>query len=221
NHRWCVIDFPEGERVLLIDDSGDEQQAYFLRAAFRPLERSNTGIRPEVVPSTFLRDATLESLSAYSAIYLLNVSRLDGRGVETLERYVREGGGLAIFVGRDVNTVHYNQVLYKEGKGLLPAPLALETTLPQALDSSQPDLELSNHPIFSFFQSETNPLIRGVKVDRFRKLTEGWKPSSQEAVEVIARLRDKSPLVIEKRLGQGEVLLWLTTLAPDWNDWAK
>ena len=27
--------------------------------------------------------------------------------------------------------------------------------------------------------------------------------------------------MIEKKLGQGEVLLFLTTLAPDWNDWAK
>jgi len=40
-------------------------------------------------------------------------------------------------------------------------------------------------------------------------------------VEVIAHLRDKNPLIIEKKFGQGEVLLVLTTLAPDWNDWAK
>jgi hypothetical protein len=221
NHRWCVIDFPEGERVLLVDDTPREDQAYFLKAAFRPLERSNTGIRPEVVASTFLRDATPESLSAYSAVYLINVSRLDGRAVDALERYVQAGGGLAIFVGPDVNTAHYNQALYKEGKGLLPAPLSVEATLPAALDPSQPDLELSNHPIFSFFQAETNPLIRGVKVEKLRKVAEGWKPGSQETVEVIARTRDKSPLVVEKRLGQGEVLLWLTTLTPDWNDWAK
>ena len=46
-------------------------------------------------------------------------------------------------------------------------------------------------------------------------------PATQDAVKVIASLRDKSPLVIEKQLGQGEVILVLTTLAPDWNDWAK
>src|SRR5438445_13625734 len=49
----------------------------------------------------------------------------------------------------------------------------------------------------------------------------GWKPSRQEAVKVIARLRDKNPLVVEKQLGQGEIVLFLTTLAPEWNDWAK
>jgi hypothetical protein len=216
-----VIDFPAGERVLVIDGSADEQNAYYLQAAFRPLERSNTGIRPEVKQVSFLRDATLETLNGYSAIYLLDVNRLDGRGAETLESYIQGGGGVAIFAGPDVNVGYYNQALYKEGRGILPAPLGLETTLGPALDPGEPDLELLNHPIFSFFQSETNPLIRGVKIDRFRKVAEGWKPSSQQAVEVIARTRDKSPLIVEKRLGQGEVLLFLTKLAPDWNDWAK
>ena len=99
NRRWCVIDFPDGERVLVIDGTDEQQHAYFLEVAFRPLERSNTGIRPEVKPASFLRDATLETLNAYSAIYLLDVPRLDGRAAETLEAYVQGGGGLAIFVG--------------------------------------------------------------------------------------------------------------------------
>jgi len=221
NHHWCVIDFPAGERVLVIDGSAEEQNAYFLQAAFRPLERSNTGIRPDVKTAAFLRDATLETLNGYSAIYLLDVSRLDGRGAETLESYVAGGGGLAIFVGPDVNTGYYNQALYKEGKGVLPAPLGLEAILSPALDPSEPDLELTNHPIFSYFQSETNPLIRGVKIDRFRKVADGWKPTSQQAVEILGRLRDKSPLIVEKKLGQGAVVMFLTTLAPVWNDWAK
>jgi hypothetical protein len=128
---------------------------------------------------------------------------------------------VAIFVGPDVNTGYYNQALYRDGKGMLPAPIGLETTLPVAVDPGEPDLELLNHPIFSFFQSETNPLIRGVKIDRYRRVAEGWKPTSQQAVEIIARTRDKNPLVIERKLAQGDVLLFLTTLGPEWNDWAK
>jgi Mg-chelatase subunit ChlD len=222
NRRWCVIDFPVGERVLVIDSSPEVyNSAYFLHTAFRPLDRSNTGIQPDIQQPSFLRDATLETLNGYSAIYLLDVSRLDGRAVESLESYVQGGGGIAIFMGPEVNTAYYNQYLYKEGKGILPAPLGLEATLPPALDPSQPDVELLNHPIFSFFQSETNPLIRGVKVDRYRKVPDSWKPTSQDGVETIARLRDKSPLIVEKKLGQGEVILVLTTLVPEWNDWAK
>jgi hypothetical protein len=221
NHRWCVIDFPDGERVLVIDGSVEQQHAYFLEVAFRPLERSNTGIRPEVKPASFLRDATPETLNAYSSIYLLDVNRIDGRAADTLDAYVQGGGGVAIFAGPQMNTSYYNQALFKEGKGLLPAPLGVDADLPPALDPGEPDLELTNHPIFSFFMSETNPLIRGVKIDRFRKVADNWKPGPESAVEIIARTRDKSPLVIEKKHGEGEVLLFLTTLAPDWNDWAK
>jgi hypothetical protein len=221
NRRWCVIDFPAGERVLVVDGSADQQHAYFLEAAFRPLERSNTGIRPDVKPPAFLRDATLETLNGYAAVYLLDVPRFDGRAAETLENYVQGGGGVAVFAGADVDARHYNQALYKEGKGILPAPLGVEATLPPALDPAEPDMELQNHPIFSYFQSETNPLIRGVKIDHYRKVANGWKPTSDQAVEIIARVRDNSPLIIEKKLGGGAVLLFLTTLAPQWNDWAK
>jgi hypothetical protein len=192
-----------------------------LGVAFRPLDRSNTGIRPDVKPVSFLRDATASALSEYSAIYLLDVARLDGGAVAALENYVQEGGGLGIFVGPGATATFFNQSLYKDGRGVLPAPLGAEATLPAALDPAEPDIVLGNHPIFAFLQSETNPLIRGVKVDRYRKVADRWTPSPDQAVEIIAHTRDKSPLVITKKFGHGEVLLFLTTLAPVWNDWAK
>ena len=58
--------------------------------------------------------------------------RVDGRAAETLESYVQGGGGVAIFAGADVDIRHYNQALYKDSKGILPAPLGIETTLPPA-----------------------------------------------------------------------------------------
>jgi hypothetical protein len=221
NRRWCVINFPDGERVLVIDGSDEQQHAYFLEVAFRPLERSNTGVRPDVKPATFLRDATADTLNAYSAIYLLDVPRLDGKAAETLSAYVAGGGGLAIFAGAGVNPDYYNQAFYKDGEGLLPAPLGLEKDLVPSLDPAEPDLELSNHPIFSFFQNEANPLIRGVKVDRYRAVAGDWKPASDSGVEILATTRDGSPLVLARRFGEGEVVTFLTTLAPNWNDWAK
>ena len=221
NRRWAVIDFPDGERTLVIDGTIDQQHAYYLEVAFRPLERSNTGIRPEVKPDSFLRDTPADALNAYSTIYLLDVPRLDPKAVDALEAYVKGGGGLAIFVGPEASTIFYNSALYKEGQGLLPLPLGPEAELPPVIDAAEPDLELVRHPIFSFFLTETNPLIRGVKIDRYRRPADGWQPSAENPVEIIARLRDKSPLAVEKKFGRGTVLLFTTTCAPIWNDWAK
>ena len=50
NRRWCVLDIPAGEPVLIIDGSPDQRNAYFLAAAFQPGQRANSGVRPEVQP---------------------------------------------------------------------------------------------------------------------------------------------------------------------------
>lgn len=221
NRRWCVVNFPDGEKTLLVDGSTDQLHAYYLNAGFAPLQKSNTGIRPDVQPVSFLRDATPQTLNAYSTIYLLDVPRLDGRAVESLEAYARGGGGVAIFTGPNTIIDFYNRSLYRDGQGLLPAPLADEALLADDIDGQTPDLDLDKHPIFNFFLDEANPLIRGVTVTRFRRLLPTWKPAPQSGTQVIGRLRDRSPLFVERQFGEGKVLLALTTLSPEWNDWAK
>ena len=221
NHRWCVIDFPEGEKVLVLDGSANEQHRYYLEIAFRPLEKSNTGIRPQAEPLSYLRDATAETLQDFTAIYLLDVPSLEERSAALLEDYVRGGGGLAFFGGPNVNVAYYNKRLYNDGQGLFPAPLAAALELPPAVDTTQPDINLARHPIFSFFVEQTNPLIRGVRVDQYLHVDSLWKPEPNSGVDILARLRNGSPLILEKKLGQGTVVAVLTTLAPQWNDWAK
>lgn len=221
NHRWCVIDFPDGEKTLLIDGSIEQKHSYHLEVAFRPLEKSNTGIRPEIKPPSFLRDIAADALKQYATIYLLDVASLEDRAVTSLEEYVRAGGGLAIFAGPDMNVTFYNNRFHKEGKGLFPLPLLAAMDLPPPLDANEPDIELVRHPIFSFFLDQTNPLIRGVKVDKYLAAKKDWKPEPNSGTSVIASLRNKSPLIVEKKFGEGTVLACLTTVSPEWNDWAK
>ena len=134
----------------VIDGTDEQQHAYYLDIAFRPLERSNTGIRPEVKPASFLRDATLDALNVYSAIYLLDVPRLDGRGGRNARsvRARRRRPGDLRRAGHPTSAI-YNHALYQEGQGVLPAPLGADAELPPSLDPAEPDLELTGHPIFS------------------------------------------------------------------------
>jgi hypothetical protein len=221
NHRWCVIEFPDGEKTLLIDGSIEQKHSYHLEVAFRPLEKSNTGIRPEIKPPSFLRDIAADALNQYATIYLLDVPSLEDRTVLSLEEYVRGGGGLAIFAGPDMNITFYNNRFYKEGKGLFPLPLLAPMDMPPPLDANEPDIELVRHPIFSFFLDQTNPLIRGVKVDKYLAAKKDWKPEPSSGTSVIASLRNKSPFIVEKKFGEGTVVACLTTVSPEWNDWAK
>ena len=220
NRRWRTIDIADGQPVLLIDETLKQSHSYFMESAFEPSSRTNTGIRPEVEDTAFLRDATPELLQRYHAIYLLDVESLDARAIQNLEDYVQAGGGLGIFVGENVNLGFYTKSLYRNGEGLFPLPLERDDLLPAELLENVPDLEVSDHPIFSVFLGERNPFIRLVTIERYLRTPEDWTPAPDAPVSVIARLRNGEPLAVASRFGEGRVVAFLTTLAPSWNNWA-
>lgn len=221
NRRFAVIDFPEGEAVLVIDGHVKGRNAYYLTSAFQPGTRANTGVRPDSQPAEFLRDAVPASLDKYRAIYLLDVPRLDPRAVQNLEAYVRGGGGLGIFVGPNTNLAFYNASLFKNGEGLLPAPLDREEELLPDPIENKPAVEAQPHPLFQPLLAEQNPLVRLVNIERYLRVAGNWTPGKNNSAEVIASLRNRAPLVIEQPFGEGRVLLFTTTAAPDWNSWAN
>lgn len=221
NQRWCIVDIPEGETVLAIDGDPSGQNAYYLSSAFQPGPRAPTGIRVETKTPAFLRDATLETLAVYRSIYLLDVDRLDERAVETLESFVRSGGGLGIFVGEHVQYSFYTNRLYREGQGVFPVPLERDDLLPADVEDNVPDFEVVDHPLFSIFFGERNPFIRLVSVERYLRPPLSWNPDPNSTISVIARLRNRHPFVVERQFGDGRVVAFLTTLAPQWNNWAN
>lgn len=221
NRRWCVMDFPEGEPVLLVDGSVQQRHAYFLQSVFEPGGRANTGVRPEINTPAFLRDTLPEMLQKYRAIYLLDVPRLDDRAIANLEAYVRSGGGLGVFVGPEVNLAFYANQLYRDGQGLMPLPLVREGELPMEEDEKVPDIEPAEHPVFSVFLGERNTFIRQITVERFLRPADDWKPTPDSSVQVAAWLRNRVPLAVERKFGEGRVLAFLTTAAPVWNNWGN
>jgi hypothetical protein len=221
NFRRLVVDLPEGEKTLVIDGSVEQQHAYYLSAAFRPLERSNTGIVAEIKPPQFLRDASLETLRSYSAIYLCDVPRCENRSLENLKQYLQAGGGVAVFLGDNVDRTYYNQRLFDEGRGWFPVELQSTAALPTTEEVNTPDFTVSDHPIFSFFRGERNSFLTGVTISNYMPLKSVATKAQGNEVQVLAELRNKQPLYVERSYGQGRVVVCGTTLAPLWNDWAK
>jgi hypothetical protein len=62
-------------------------------------------------------------LRQYTCVMLLNVPAVPEAAVKNLEAYVRDGGGLGVFLGPDVKPADYNKLLYADGNGLFPVPL--------------------------------------------------------------------------------------------------
>ena len=87
-----------------------------------------------------------------------------------------------------------------------------------------PDLQINDHPVFRALVDEggnNRPLTRRIRIDRFLPIDPDWKPEDSPATEVLATIRNTDPLVLSKRFGDGQVVTFLTTVSPTWNNWAR
>jgi len=223
NRRYFACELPAARPVLIIDESRDGLGGRQLSLALSPGGTTRTGWQPHIEPRSFLSDA--ERLKQEAAVVLLDVPRLADDELAVLEDYVRSGGGVAMFVGPESDRAFYNQRLYRNGEGLLPAPLRLPTQLMRRSADEAADLEVSPHPLFRVFSGRRNNFLPLVEINYYYALEDDWLPDN-DAVRVIARLRNQAPVVIEKRFGDGRVIAQLTKLSSGntplgrWTNWS-
>ncbi|HEY1784621.1 MAG TPA: hypothetical protein VGG30_03700, partial [Pirellulales bacterium] len=172
----------------------------------------------------FLRD---HALDGFDAVFLLNFERLDETEIAALESYVRAGGGLGIFLGELNQADYVNKHLYRDGEGLFPLPLVGITELLVDRTEQVPDVEVTEHPIFSVFAGQRNSFIGTILVEHYFAAPKHWTPPADSAVGVIASLRNGAPLAVEGRFGEGRVVAFLTKAGPgetpqgSWNNWGR
>lgn len=220
NRRWAVIEFPESVPVLVIDGSEGSRASRHLGLVFQP-GKNKTGIRPDFQSLEFLRNADSASLSNYRTVYLIDADLgADQAMIRNLEQYVEGGGGLAIFLGPHIDIEDYNEHWFRKGNGLLPMPLDVITSLPEETGEDQPDIVGEEHPVFATFGNVRNSFVQKVVLDRYIKPPLGWSADDDPAVTLAASTRQRHPFAIERRFGKGRVLMVVTTLQPEWNNWA-
>ena len=161
------------------------------------------------------------------SIFLLNVPRLESGEIAALEAYVKAGGGVGFFLGELCRADFFNDQLYRGGEGLFPLPLAGPAELIVDRLEKAPDLEVTEHPIFSVFAGERNSFLSTVVVSRYFAAQKDWLPEPESSTRVIARLRNKAPLAVEHKFGDGRVVAMLTKSSPletslgSWNNWGR
>ena len=224
NKRYYACQVPPSFPILIIDGSRDGDDGYYLRTALSPGGTSKAGWSPQVEPPRFLRKH--EQLAKFAAICLLDVSRLDDPEVDALEKYVKTGGGLGIFLGPQTQRPFYNERMYRDGTGLLPAPLDVPTQLLSDNQRTTPDVVVADHPIFRIFGGQRNSFLTVVAVNFYYALEPMWQFPTSGNTRVLAHLRNGSPFVIEKQFGDGLVVLQLSKLSPkstdlgNWTNWS-
>ena len=214
-------------RVLIVDGAPDDRDpeksaSYFVGHALRPVPENQWPvyhIQPRIVRAS---EASAALLSDKDVCILANVAL--GRGglsedfVKALAGFVRDGHGLVIGAGSNVSPADYNRLLGPGGAGLLP----LELGEPFVASKERP-LRLDPDSIdgLSFLgRFKEAPLNQIGKVE-VAKLLQVKEPEAGDpgAGRVLLRAGDGRPVLADKVVGDGEVLLLTTALDPSWADW--
>ena len=239
NTGWLALNVREALRALIVDGSDDPARAdsasFCLRHALDP---SGTGEYHQRVDVVAPKAIPKDDLGRYDVVFLANVGDFgpavsaDGKTVrpnlEALRAYVRDGGGLGIFVGDAATADVYNGLMYEDGAGLSPLPLQPapppkpdpETYVRIRPDSIAADSMLK---IFTLDDGKLSGLVRFYVHLAARKPQDVTFSRDVGPPQVLASFNDadQSPAVAKRSYGKGTVIMWYTSADTRWTDWPK
>ncbi len=200
------VEIAEALPVLLIDgEPGLEPlsgEVDFLRAALAPAEDEAPAVQARTVPAS---DLAAKSLEGRRVAVLANANRLDAAQVAALSRFVGDGGGLLVCLGDRVDDLFFNDTLFANGNGLLPAKLGEprgDANRRQAI--AHPAPRTFTGPALGPFGAGDTPALGEADLFLYRVLAPATTvpPSA-----VIARLDSGDPWAVERPYRKGRVIL--------------
>lgn len=198
-----------------------EGETDFLEIALQPYGSTKGTLADLISTRVVNRDQfDANTLKDVRVVVLANVEQLHDHQVKALEDFVRAGGGLMIFPGSRINTTWYNTKLLADGKGLLPR---MFSTIEGGPEDSAPHTSIlaqhQEHATLQLFNDPRNGDLSTATIRLWYKLIE--KPGTVKTNSgefVMARLATGDPFMVEKKFGDGSVILSSTPCSADWSN---
>jgi hypothetical protein len=172
---------------------------------------------PRRVAATQLMDPARaeELLSASSAVVLGGVAALDAGALAAIERFVAGGGGLLVIPGTGVDPQHWAKAWYRGGDGALPGPpTAIRTHNPPRGALAAPG---GTHQLSLVFSGSAAAALTQLGITRSLELPLPGAGAPNDAAAPLL-LDDGTPLLLERRRGQGRCVLLATAVDGSWGD---
>ncbi|MDA0284710.1 MAG: VWA domain-containing protein, partial [Planctomycetota bacterium] len=239
----AAVDITAALPVLLVDGSSSpdpaQSEMFFARSALSAVANPTPWVAARSVSS---RSFSGTNIGDAQVILLANIPRLTDEQLDTLKEFVDGGGGLGIALGDQIEQPWYNDRMYDQGAGLLPAWLEAVQSPPPGEDE-KPVTVLSESlqlPWISRFQTGGDDGFLDARFSRWYSITlqpelpdeqDGVKGTNVGAANAITgkqAVSDRAPSTIEasysngdaflisRQSGRGRAALMTTTLDADW-----
>lgn len=189
---------------------------FFLRLAMSAgVGRRLSPIEAQVVTDRELE--TIQKFSDYSCVVLADVARVEAAVARRLKEYVQSGGGLLIFCGEHTDPAAYN-VAFGPPDGLLPARLGALKKVGEKDDGAYRVTRLdASHPIFDMQTANADDARVDFSTARVRGFFSTEIGESEKSTLALMEL-DDGPLLLQRRVGAGNVILCTSTCTTEWNN---
>lgn len=199
---WFQVTRGQALSVLVLDHPrSGAPDSLFLRRAL------GIGSQPAFrVEQALLGDLDSAALADRDLVVLNDPGPVDAGTAATLGGWVADGGGLLVALGEmteDLGGLGGEQ-------GLLPFRTRVvdrEADLGGTLAYTDGD-----HPVFEVFAAPGSGDLSAARFFRYHAL------EGDDAEGVLARFDDSAPALVERRVGEGRVLVWTSTLDNFWTD---
>src|SRR5262249_19975968 len=225
DQRWLAVPVREHLRALCVD-GGNSGAAAGSATEYLELALSPTAAGPAragasrrgLIEPTVIREGEMQGLDLanYDCVFLCNVRMFTDREAQNLETYLTGGGGVVWCLGDQVSLENYNQVLYRNGEGCLPARL-----LDRVGDAEQHETVYAfdpgefSHPIVSAFQGNPDAGLESTRAYVYVKAALPGKRVSRTALA----FDTGDPATVERSFGRGKSILITTSVDERWGTW--
>ena len=219
--RRLTVAVKEEIRVLCVNGklagTPRDNATYHLEIALDPSGRDAVGkslVKPRVIKYGEFRGT---DLGDYDCVFLCNISSFDAAEVQLLEAYLEGGGGVVWCLGDRVRPEEYNRLLYRDGRGILPARIrdrVGDAAKREQVYNFEPR-EFA-HAIVKVFQGNPNAGLETTPTYEYFKTS----LPDEGRTRVVLAFDTGDPALLETSVGAGRSVLVTTAVDESWGNWA-
>jgi hypothetical protein len=207
NVRYLVLDGTTRPAVLVVTATGDlGRDAFYVQQALAASGEQGTVFQVVGVAGGELSSWDTARLNTHAAVLLLSTRGIDQRGRELLAAYVKQGGGMLLAAGPDIDP--------DVAAGTVAGAVTVTPVAPESDPRATATRGLApadvRHPVFRAFGSDAATL----GLVRFTRLAAIRGPDCQ----TLARFTTGEPALLDCAQGEGRALVLASDLDSRWND---